>query len=145
MADILILVFVLLFLAVAYLVLCWLWSGTMTRASGYGELVYRGEKHRAHRLAYELHNGPIPAGLCVLHKCDVPHCVNPRHLFIGTNLDNVRDRDDKGRGLRRLTGGQVLIIRRMSGLQRNIAARFGISTSSVRDIKSRKTWAWLAP
>lgn len=122
---------------------CWLWSGTMTRAGGYGELVCRGKKHRAHVLSYKLHNGPVPTGLCVLHRCDVPRCVNPNHLFIGTNLDNVRDRDAKGRGVRKLTEEQVIAIRKMGGLQRDIAARFDIGASTVRDIKSRKTWAWL--
>ncbi len=122
---------------------CWLWTGTMTRKGGYGELIYRGEKHRAHRLSYELHDRAIPAGLCVLHKCDVPHCVNPDHLFIGTNLDNVRDRDDKGRGRRTLTEEQVIAIRKTDGLRRDIASHFNIGESTVRNIKSRRTWAWL--
>lgn len=71
---------------------CWLWMGVI-HASGYGH--YNGKK--AHRLSWELHNGSIPDGMCICHKCDVPSCVNPNHLFLGTQGDNVRDAWTKGR------------------------------------------------
>src|SRR5690348_11100206 len=72
----------------------WLWRGGIDRL-GYGTT--KGKHPKAHRLAWELFNGPIPDGMNVLHKCDVRNCVNPDHLFIGTQLDNMRDMVSKGR------------------------------------------------
>ena len=76
---------------------CWVWMGALS-GKGYGKLMLK--EHRlesAHRLSWLLHRGPIPDGLHVLHRCDVRTCVNPDHLFLGTNLDNIRDRIAKGR------------------------------------------------
>lgn len=81
---------------------CWLWLGSVNN-DGYG-LIRIGSRRdgsrrlvKAHRLSYEVHVGPIPLGLEVLHRCDVPACVNPAHLFVGTHLDNVNDMLTKGR------------------------------------------------
>jgi hypothetical protein len=74
---------------------CWIWMGAAGR---YGQAKRNGRVIRAHRLSWIAHNGDIPAGLHVLHKCDTPLCVNPAHLFIGTPLDNAGDREAKGRG-----------------------------------------------
>ena len=71
---------------------CWEWTAGKDK-DGYGK--YR--KGRAHRFAYELWKGPIPDGLYILHSCDNPPCVNPEHLEIGTNQDNVNDRQHKNR------------------------------------------------
>ena len=79
---------------------CWLWTGK-ARREGYGAVGWP-KTISAHRLSWGLHNGPIPAGLWVLHKCDVRLCVRPDHLFLGTNLDNMRDRIKKRRGYIRL-------------------------------------------
>jgi hypothetical protein len=75
---------------------CWIWTGPLSDL-GYGKVMYRGRHWRAHRLAYTLSVGPIPTGVMVCHRCDVPACVNPAHLWLGTGLENVRDRDRKGR------------------------------------------------
>lgn len=74
---------------------CWIW--TAATHQGYGEICYKGKKETAHRVSWELHNGPIPHGLWVLHRCDTRECVNPKHLFLGTQLDNIADCVKKGR------------------------------------------------
>lgn len=79
---------------------CWIWTASK-RNKGYGAFVYPsldGDiiQGRAHRFSWEIHFGPIPEGLCVLHKCDIPACVNPEHLFLGTKADNNRDLYEKG-------------------------------------------------
>lgn len=69
---------------------CWLWRGKLNSA-GYGSITFCGKKYGTHRLSYEIYIGPIPDGMCVLHKCDNRKCVNPSHLWIGTNSDNQKD------------------------------------------------------
>ena len=66
-------------------------------AGGYGRLWFEGRMWMAHRLAWTQAHGPIPRGLFVLHSCDNPPCINPDHLFLGTQLDNMRDAAQKGR------------------------------------------------
>lgn len=76
---------------------CWLWRGSR-QTHGYGTFYYQGTMHLSHRISWILTYGEIPTGLCVLHKCDNPPCVNPQHLFLGTHVDNMIDRERKGRG-----------------------------------------------
>ena len=75
---------------------CWLWMGSQA-AHGYGMLSVNGKPCRAHRVSWEMYNGPIPDGLHILHKCDNPPCVNPSHLYAGTHKDNMRDRSERRR------------------------------------------------
>ena len=75
---------------------CWEWIGARTTA-GYGEINRKRRVRYVHRIAWELHHGPIPAGKWVLHRCDNPPCWNPDHLFLGTDQDNTDDKIRKGR------------------------------------------------
>ena len=137
---------------------CWIWTAHIA-SSGYGKIRHQGRIKRAHRLSYELHIGPIPEGggyyetLCVCHHCDNPTCVNPDHLFIGSQADNLRDMADKGRGAppfgenhgrSKLTESDVIAIRSDSRSLRAIAADYHIRHSTVGDIRLRKTWRHLA-
>lgn len=126
---------------------CWLWTGATFGSLGYGQIsMARDEKTGAprntcaHRVSYELAHGAIPRGQHVLHSCDVPLCVNPAHLFLGTQTDNMRDASGKGRlGVSRpsrqtVTDEQVAEIKRLvaSGVKQvAVAQRFGVSTTLV--------------
>lgn len=126
---------------------CWAWTGT-TNERGYAQV---GRNH-AHRLSYQLHVGPIPIGLLVLHRCDNPPCTNPEHLFLGTQADNIADAKSKGRlsGPRgeansksKLTGEQVRQIRAMcasGAMYRAVADTFGVTHRTIGEIVRRKTW-----
>lgn len=136
---------------------CWLWTGDLwSRSPGqdYGRMHFRGRQHRAHRVSWMLHRGSTPGRLHVLHRCDVPRCVNPAHLFLGTNLDNVADRVRKGRSgraphpgdqhpMRKLSEAQVRAIRqRLTEGERgcDLAAEFGVSRPTITDIKTGRKW-----
>ena len=125
---------------------CWLWLNC-TMHKGYGLLVYKGKTVRAHRLAYLLHTGIDPDTRHVLHKCDTPSCVNPEHLYLGSNDDNVADKVSKGRSLSRaknpaakLTEEQVSNIRLDDRTQRVIAKDYEVSQATIHAIKAGKSW-----
>lgn len=131
---------------------CWPWLGAVV-TGGYGRVKFGGRTHLTHRIAYILEFGSIPAGLFVCHKCDVRKCVRPDHLFLGTHDQNMTDMVGKGRqprgeqnGLSKLTAVQVAEIRERvaaGATQRVVAAEFGVSQSTIRDIASGRCWAHL--
>lgn len=135
---------------------CWLWIGPYDYG-GYGKINIDRRTVSTHRTSYEAFVGPIPTGMSVLHKCDKPACINPEHLFLGTQLDNMRDARRKGRtrstfGIEtrgennraaRLSESDVLKIRRASGIYDEIAQVFGVSGSTVSRIKRGKIWRHL--
>ena len=127
---------------------CWLWTKGKS-GQRYGSFDCDGKTLRAHRVSWVLHFGPIPDNLCVCHKCDTPLCVRPDHLFLGTNLDNVRDREKKKRrkppqgekhGNAKLTLEDVMAIRQSCASTKEIALRYNIHRDSVSRIIRRKAW-----
>lgn len=134
---------------------CWTWISSTSR--GYGMFWLSGRSVLAHRVSWEIHNGPIPDGMDVLHKCDRPYCVNPDHLFLGTHLDNMADMRRKNRtGPRakhinvgethpraKLTEDDVRRIRDLYKIglsQHKIAEKFGVNQGTVSQILSGKIW-----
>ena len=135
---------------------CWLWTGCIVARYGQISLGHPStpgaKRWKTHRFSWELHHGPIPPTLKVCHRCDVPTCVNPAHLFLGTQAQNIHDSVHKGRkrtwGIQKLNAEDVTIIRRQAArgmLQKDIAQAFGISRNHVSSIVTRKVWAHLAP
>lgn len=132
---------------------CWTWTGA-TNGRGYGSFNVVTAKPqlsvRAHRFAWLMSRGEIPAGLEVCHRCDNTRCVNPGHLFLGTHQENHLDAVRKGRkrawGLQKLDARQVLEIRARcaaGALQKDVARAFGISRNHVSSIVHRTSWAHL--
>lgn len=149
---------------------CWLWTGPLTK--GYGSIGRGGREGAsayAHRVAWELFRGEIPPGLFVCHHCDVPACVNPDHLFLGTALDNKRDEIRKGRqappevkrhlgvenGRAKLSENDVRELRAaFANLPRGkryvrrgslaaLAKRYGLVPDAVREIGAGRRWSHL--
>jgi HNH endonuclease len=143
---------------------CWLWTGTIN-VQGYGVFKYQRSFWQTHRLAWTLACGEIPTGLCVLHRCDVPLCCNPAHLFLGTQAENVADKVAKGRQSRgdahwrrhpeRIARGEHLPQHRLSekdvrairllyeaGIYTypELAQLFCCSTQAVANVVLRRTW-----
>lgn len=132
---------------------CWLWEGGTT-GDGYGAIeVGRHKKKRAvpvHVVSWIIHFGSVPNGLCVLHTCDIRHCVNPAHLWLGTKGQNNKDAAAKGRSSKgekrwnaKLSEAEVIRIRQLRQigyLQKDIAEEFGVSQSQTSSLILRKTW-----
>lgn len=136
---------------------CWLWQGAKN-TDGYGivSVVVAGKEttRRAHRLVYEMVNGPIADGMKICHTCDTPACCNPAHLWEGTHLENMEDMVAKGRGVgknpgeahgrSKLTEGQVRDARRRwrrGERTSDMAKEFGVSSSVLQKAIDRETWS----
>ncbi len=130
---------------------CWNWTGYCTKG-GYGQFNTNGKMITAHRFSWILHNSKISKNeQCVLHHCDNPKCVNPNHLWIGTQIENILDMKKKNRqaklkgednGNAKLTLDQVKQIRELKGklLLKEIAQLFNVKVSAISKIHLNKTW-----
>ncbi len=131
---------------------CWEFKGKLF-SNGYGDFRMNAVSTMAHRVSYFIANGELPDDLVVCHHCDNRRCVNPQHLFIGTQVDNMQDMMQKGRnkpargekgGKSKLTDNDVRSIRQLaiSGMfHREIAAKFGVSTKQITVIVNRIQWS----
>lgn len=119
---------------------CWLWTGAL---AGFGYGIAGGNRYRikAHREAYRLFVGDIPRDLCVLHKCDVPSCCNPAHLYLGTILDNREDMIRTGRV--RLSVADVRRLRKQAAAGATAASlvtELGAAYSTVTAAIAQRSW-----
>lgn len=127
---------------------CWIWVGCKNR-NGYGQIVVEGtRREEAHRVAWRLAYGDIPAGKWVLHTCDNPPCVRPSHLYLGDQTRNMADMAARGRSQRgerhhnaKLNDDIVRHVREVGGSSTQVAAVLGLSPRTVRSVRQRKTWA----
>lgn len=127
---------------------CWLWTGWKQNA-GYGETSLGGRKITVHRVSYMLAYGPIPKGKLVMHTCDVPLCVRPEHLRLGTDADNTADKLAKDRHAGTLRAAQVREIKaalkkRYFGIGRDLALKYGVSQVIISQISRGVTYRWVS-
>lgn len=131
---------------------CWLWERGI-QSPGYGCWpIGKGRHKKAHRVAYEIANGTIPRGMVVCHRCDNPYCVNPDHLFLGSQSDNMKDMWAKGRGKplvvrrgddhpqKKLSSDSVTAIRLDRRPIKEIAVAYGVSRQMIWRVRSGKNW-----
>lgn len=134
---------------------CWEWTARKS-PDGYGLIRLSTARtvcsnRHAHRVSWELHNGPIPVGMEVCHRCDNPGCVRPAHLFLGSSADNQRDKVAKGRQARGARNGNaVLTATRVAELRARFAAgptndchlarEYGVSPTAIRHLRIGLTW-----
>lgn len=134
---------------------CWLWTKAWSRF-GHGIDGVYGAEVVAHRTSWKVFVGEIPEGMCVCHKCDVPACVNPQHLFLGTKAENNADKIRKKRWAKSLPGSQgsknspakiseedVHDIRASSCKPSDMAKKFGVSPATISHIRRGRYWSWL--
>lgn len=130
---------------------CWLWLGKVWPPGRYGRVRVKGKWAFAHRVSYEVFVGPIPKGKRVLHHCDVCCCVNPNHLFIGTQKDNLRDAVSKGRNGYKIfhgedhwkaqfTAEQVQVIKTSDKMRLELAKQYGCSPGAIKHVRSKRAW-----
>lgn len=125
---------------------CWNFTGSLT-TGGYGIISHLGKTTAVHRLAYRLFVGPVQSRVPVLHVCDNPACFNPKHLRIGTQLENVLDMDAKGRRVSekyKLSKQDVLDIRASTASTRSLAAQYGVRDFTISCIRRRISYRKIA-
>jgi len=113
---------------------CWPYQGDTSNSIGYGRMMFQGEKDGAHRWAWRSVNGAIPEGMVIRHDCDNPSCCNPRHLSVGTSMDNCADSISRGRRLARILASEdEAVAQRLDAGESiaSVARSFGATTSSV--------------
>ncbi len=134
------------------------WESTYScNASGYAQIQVNGKKMNIHRTIFEALGQKIPKGSCVLHKCDNRKCCNIRHLFFGTQADNIADMVSKGRQaqpngekhyMAKLTEKNVIKIRKLLAAkeltQDEIGELYGVAAKVISDIKTGKSWSHLS-
>jgi len=132
---------------------CWEWTATLN-AKGYGLFGIEGRMRLAHRISWFLNSAKHPGALSVLHKCDNPRCVNPEHLFLGTQADNMKDMDKKGRRINpivigsknpfsKLTEPSVRVIKRCLQIRVKgnfLAKLFRVGKTNISQISNNHTW-----
>lgn len=123
---------------------CWVWMAHRNQ-SGYGVIGDHRKRYLAHRVSYQMVNGPIPQGLLVMHSCDNPACVNPAHLRLGTHAENGADKASKGRSSRRghaLSEREAAEIRALYGTlaAKAIARQYGVHIDTIYSIHSGRSW-----
>ncbi len=123
---------------------CLDWAGPLS-TKGYGMGMKSDGKYvRAHRLSYQLHVGPIPAGAHVLHRCDNRRCCEPSHLYLGTNEENILDKMERDRSGKKLCKEKVACIKRRLACgetRLSLAADFGVNPSNITRIATGERWA----
>jgi hypothetical protein len=130
---------------------CWLWTGG--KRGGYGQLKWKNKTIRAHRASYLIHYNELPNHLFVCHKCDIPLCVNPEHLFLGNNTENMHDMINKGRSnflkhnnhpMKKITIEIAREIRKSIKDKKysltELANKYNLSYQNIWQIKNNKTW-----
>ncbi len=132
---------------------CWIWMGKLSE-KGYGIISTKGVDKRAHRVFWEIENGPIPVGKYACHHCDTPACVRPDHIFIGSQKENLADCRRKGRNKKMENGDQkgaanrnakltlenVLDIRTKRLSKAEFARLYGVSFKAVKNVWDGKSW-----
>lgn len=131
---------------------CWNWVKAKDQ-DGYGSVRFGGKQRRAHRVSYEVHIEPVPRDARVCHRCDNPACINPAHLFLGSQAENISDMVAKGRQARgqrvstaKLNESDIFAIRDADGgrgLHTALAKKHGVSSQQIADIRAGKCWAHL--
>lgn len=130
---------------------CWPWTAGVD-AYGYGAIGAGGRGAgtlKAHRVSWEIHNGPIPDSMMVCHRCDYRRCCNPKHFFLGTNADNQEDKKVKGvqRGFGNsaavLTEQHVLEIRASTADAEKLALDYGVTAKHIKAIRAKRVWKHL--
>lgn len=128
---------------------CWEWKGSKHLRDARGQFIINGRREYAPRIAYEIIKGPLPDGMYVCHTCDNPNCVNPRHLFAGTNQENQEDCTVKGRKKAKMTPEIVRAIRKECIPESRefgysaLARKYGVNPGAIWNAHNRTRWAWV--